>query len=318
MNNVRSTCTFALVTMLASTAASAQVPSAPSAAATAATSFEVASIKLSPPGDLSNPLSIIPMAAPQPGGRFTATNMPLWALIGTAWELPDFRIVGGNKELLNTKYHITAKASSGGTLGQKQLLPLLKNLIIERFQLKFHFEPREMSHYDLVLAHRDGSLGPELKPTKSDCSNVDELNAKRAEAVAKGDLAAILPKPGEFLACTIAPNLAGGPTNLSLHGDGQEIKVLVDLLSQFTGKYVRDKTGLTGRYDFDMKLDMQALMGLVQKMGINVPAAAVSNLPSDGSSVMTVLNEQLGLKLESTRGPVDVLVIDSVEAPTVD
>ena len=318
MNNVRSTCTFALVTMLASTAASAQVPSAPSAAATSATSFEVASIKLSPPGDLSNPLSIIPMAAPQPGGRFTATNMPLWALIGTAWELPDFRIVGGNKELLNTKYHITAKASSGGTLGQKQLLPLLKNLIIERFQLKFHFEPREMSHYDLVLAHRDGSLGPELKPTKSDCSNVDELNAKRAEAVAKGDLAAILPKPGEFLACTIAPNLAGGPTNLSLHGDGQEIKVLVDLLSQFTGKYVRDKTGLTGRYDFDMKLDMQALMGLVQKMGINVPAAAVSNLPSDGSSVMTVLNEQLGLKLESTRGPVDVLVIDSVEAPTVD
>jgi len=318
VNNVRSTCTFALVTMLASTAASAQVPSAPSAAATSATSFEVASIKLSPPGDLSNPLSIIPMAAPQPGGRFTATNMPLWALIGTAWELPDFRIVGGNKELLNTKYHITAKASSGGTLGQKQLLPLLKNLIIERFQLKFHFEPREMSHYDLVLAHRDGSLGPELKPTKSDCSNVDELNAKRAEAVAKGDLAAILPKPGEFLACTIAPNLAGGPTNLSLHGDGQEIKVLVDLLSQFTGKYVRDKTGLTGRYDFDMKLDMQALMGLVQKMGINVPAAAVSNLPSDGSSVMTVLNEQLGLKLESTRGPVDVLVIDSVEAPTVD
>ena len=304
--------------LLAATTASAQDQSASSAPASSA-SFEVASIKLSPPGDLSNPLSIMPMAAPQPGGRFTAANMPLWALIGTAWELPDFRIVGGNKELMNTKYHITAKASSGGTLGQKQLLPLLKNLIIERFQLKFHFEPREMSHYDLVLARRDGSLGPELKPTKSDCSNVDELNAKRAEALAKGDLAAIVPKPGEFLSCTIAPNLAGGPTNLSLHGDGQEIKMLADLLSQFTGKYVRDKTGLTGRYDFDMKLDMQALMGLVQKMGINVPAAALSNLPqSDGSSVMTVLNEQLGLKLESTRSPVDVLVIDSVQAPTTD
>src|SRR5262245_46630683 len=104
MHNIRSTSAFALVTLLTATTASAQAPSAPAPAATSATNFEVASIKPSPPGDLSNPLSVIPMAAPQPGGRFTATNMPLWALIGTAWELPDFRIVGGNKELMNTKY----------------------------------------------------------------------------------------------------------------------------------------------------------------------------------------------------------------------
>ena len=60
-----------------------------------------------------------------------------------------------------------------------------------------------------------------------------------------------------------------------MHGDGQQMKMLVDLLSQFTGRHVRDKTGLTGRYDFD-------------------------------------------LKFESSRGPVDVLIIDSVEAPTAD
>jgi uncharacterized protein (TIGR03435 family) len=286
----------------------AQTPAAPA--------FEVASIKPSPPGDPANPLTMIPMAAPQPGGRFKATNFPLWALISTAWQLPDFRIVGGNKELMNVKYDIIAKAEGSATLGQKELLPLLKSLVVERFQLKSHLEPREMAFYDLVLARGDGRLGPELKPTKSDCSNVDELNAKRAEALARGDLASIMPKPGEFLPCSIAPNLANGPQNLSLHGDGQELKVLVDLLSQFTGKYVRDKTGLTGRYDFDMKLDMQTLLGLVQKLGINVPTP---NLPqTDGSSVMTVLNEQLGLKLESTRGPVDVLVIDSVQAPTPD
>ena len=281
-----------------------------------APAFEVASIKPSPPGDPSNPLSIIPMAAPQPGGRFKASNLPLWAIISTAWQLPDFRIVGGNKEVMNVKYDIIAKAAGSATLGQKELLPLLKSLLIERFQLKAHLEPREMALYDLVLARGDGRLGPELKPSKSDCSNTDELNAKRAEAVAKGDLASIMPKPGEFLSCTIAPNLANGPENLSMHGDGQEIKVLVDVLSQFTGRYVRDKTGLTGRYDFDMKLDMQTLLGLVQKLGINVPTPNLSQ--TDGSSVMTVLNEQLGLKLESTRGPVDVLVIDSVQAPTPD
>ena len=278
--------------------------------------FEVAPIKPSAPGDPSNPLTMIPMAMPQPGGRFKAANFPLWALIGTAWELPDSRVVGGDKALMNVKYDINAKAEGIAMIGQKELRPLLKSLLIERFQLKSHIEPREMAHYDLVLARSDGRLGPELKPSKSDCSNIDELNAKRAEAVAKGDIASIMPKPGEFLPCTISPNLANGPENLSLHGDGQELKTLVDLLSQFTGKYVRDKTGLTGRYDFDMKLDMQTLMGLVQKMGLNVPTP---NLPqTDGSSVMTVLNEQLGLKLESTRGPVDVLVIESVQAPTPD
>ncbi len=289
-------------------------------AQTAATpAFEVASVKPSGPGDPSNPLSMIPIVAPQPGGRFRAANMPLWALVATAWELPDFRVVGGAKDLMSLKYDVTAKADGGATLGMKQILPLLKTLLAERFQLKTHMEAREMALYELVLARSDGRLGPELKPTKSDCTHVDELNAKRAEAVAKGDFAAILPKPGEFPACTISPNLAGGPGNLSLHGDGQEMKTLVDLLSQFTGKYVRDTTGLTGRYDFDIKLDLQALMGLIQKLGMNIPSAALANLPqSDGSALLTALDEQLGLKLKSARGPVDVLVIDHVEAPTPD
>jgi uncharacterized protein (TIGR03435 family) len=125
-----------------------------------------------------------------------------------------------------------------------------------------------------------------------------------------------MPKPGEVLPCTLAPNVAGGPTNISVHGDGQEIKQLIELLTQMTGRHVRDKTGLTGRYDFDMKLDLQALLAMAQGMGMNVPAGAAANIPqSDGSSIMTALNEQLGLKLDSTRAPVDVLVIDSVEAP---
>jgi uncharacterized protein (TIGR03435 family) len=290
---------------------SGQTPAAPA--------FEVASVKPSAPGDPSNPLSIVPMMAPQPGGRFVAANVPLWLLISSAWNMPDNRIIGGNKELMNVKYDINARAATSATLGQKELLPLLQSLLADRFKLKTRMEAREMSLSDLVLARSDGRLGPQLKPSKSDCSNMAELNAKRAEAVARGELASIMPKPGEFISCTFAPNLAGGPGNISLHGDGQEMKTLADVLSQFTGKYVRDKTGLTGLYDFDVKLDMQVLMGLVQKLGVNVPAGALANLPqADGSSLMTALNEQLGLKLESSRGPVDVLVIDRVEAPTPD
>ena len=106
--------------------------------------------------------------------------------------------------------------------------------------------------------------------------------------------------------------------NLMMRGDGQEMKQIIEVLSVLTGRTVRDKTGLTGRYDFDMKMDLQAVLALAQRMGANIPAAA-SNIPqSDGSSLTTALNEHLGLKLDSVRAPVDVVVIDSVEAPTPD
>ena len=297
---------IATVLLLATGVNLAQTPAAPA--------FEVASIKPSPPGDPSNPLSGFPMLMPQPGGRLVATNTPLWLLISTAWSLPDDRIAGGNKDVMNIRYDITARAATDATLTQKELQPMLRALLIERFRLKTHIESREMPVYDLVRALGDGRLGPDLKPSKSDCSNIDDLNAKRTEAVARGDFAAIMPKPGEFLSCSLSPNFAGGPTRMALHGDGQEMKTLAELLAQFTGRYVRDKTGLTGRYDFDLRLDPQIQLALAQKLGINLPGGALQQ--ADGSSLMTALREQLGLKLESSRGPVEVLVIDNVETPS--
>ena len=315
MNSIRSTCTVALATLLTATTALAQAPAAPPAAGTSAASFEVASIRPSNP-DPANPLSMVPLALPWPGGRFTATSMPLKMLIGQAYEMQDFRVVGGPPALMTAKFDITAKAPGGNTLTQKEMMPLVKNLLIERFKLQAHTEAREMQVYDLVLARSDGRLGPDLKPSTSDCSKAEEVNATRVQAMSKGDLSAIMPKPGEVLTCTVAPNLAGGPANLAVHGDGQEIKQLIELLTQLTGRHIRDKTNLTGRYDFDMKLDLQAVLAMARGMGLPVPAVDIPQ--SDGSSLTTALSEQLGLKLDSVRAPVDVLVIDSVEAPVAD
>jgi uncharacterized protein (TIGR03435 family) len=310
MTHARARCAAAVLILAAGVPLVAQSP---------APVFEVASIKPSGPGDPANPLSTIPMVMPDPAGGLRATNTPLWMLIASAWGLPDSRIVGGDRALMDAKYDITAKADASGTRGLQDVMPRLRNLLIERFRLEAHLEPRDMPLYDLVLARGDGRLGPELKPSKSDCSNSAELAATRLAAAAKGDLASIMPKPGQFLSCTLSPNLAGGPGNISLHGDGQEIKALVDLVSQFIGRTVRDKTGLTGRYDFDLKLDLQVMLGMVQKLGMNLPTGMLAKLPqADGSSLMTALDEQLGLKLESSRGPVDVLVIERVEPPTPD
>jgi len=287
----------------------AQAPAA--AQGTANPTFEVASIKPNKSGDGRV------MFGMQPGGRFTATNTPLRMLISVAYELKqEAQLVGGPADLLAAKYDITAKAEGNKTLETKELPPLLRALLADRFKLKTHTESRELPSYNLVLARSDGRLGPDLKPSTSDCSKANEILAEQGAALAKGDVASFVGKPKT---CSVSTDASGGPLNLMMRGDGQEMKQLVEILSLFSGREVRDKTGLTGRYDFALKLDLRMTLELARKMGANIPPEAEARLPpSDGSSLMTALNEGLGLKLESIKGAVDVTVIDSVEAPTAD
>jgi uncharacterized protein (TIGR03435 family) len=100
-----------------------------------------------------------------------------------------------------------------------------------------------------------------------------------------------------------------------MKASGQAMSTLTLLLTQFAGRPVIDKTGLTGLYDFELTLDLQTLLRMSADMGISVPMPA--NLP-EGPSLMTLLQEDLGLKLDSQRGPGEVLVIDSAELPTPD
>ena len=281
-----------------------------------APAFEVASVKPSNPNpDPTNPLSGFALMLPQPGGRLRGTNVPLRMLIMAAYELKqEAQLSGGAPALLASKYDITAQAP-GGTLVMKELPQLLRSLLADRFKLKAHTESRELPVYDQMPARSDGRLGPELKPSQSDCSKADQIGAEQGAALAKGDFGSFVGKPRP---CSVSTDPSGGPLNVMMRGDGQEMKTLVETLATFTGRTVRDKTGLTGRYDFAMKLDLQMVLGLAQKMGANVPAAAANIPQADGSSLMTALNEQLGLKLESTRAPIDVLIIDSVEAAEPD
>src|SRR5688572_13509314 len=322
MTNIRSTCTFALIALLTATTASAQAPAAQSpsaapAAAPAMTTFEVASVKPSDPNPApNNPLTQIALMLPQPGGRFTATNTPLRMLIMVGYELQqEAQLAGGPPELLAAKFDITAKAPVA-IIAMKELPHMLRTLLADRFKLKTHTESRELPIYDLVLARSDGRLGPDMRPSKSDCSNKsDEIASQQSAALLKGDFASVTGKPGP---CAATTDTSGGPLNLMMRGDGQDMKQLVDIQQLFTGRTVRDKTGLTGRYDFDMKMDIQMVLAMAKRMGANIPAAAANIPQADGSSLMTALNEQLGLKLESTRGPVNVVIIDSVEAAVAD
>jgi uncharacterized protein (TIGR03435 family) len=316
MKSIRLTCGLTFAALLAATAASAQSSGPAAAAASPDATFEVASVKPSNPNpDPNNPLAQVALMLPQPGGRFTATNTPLRILIMAAFELKqEAQLVGGPPPLLAAKYDITARVADTATIPMKALPGLLRTLLADRFKLKTHTETRELPVYDLVLARSDGRLGPDMAPSKSECKS-DEIAAQQGAALAKGDVASFLGKPAP---CMITTDASGGPLNLLMRGDGQEMSQIVEQLAALTGRTVRDKTGLTGRYDFAMRMDLQMVLALAKRMGANVPAAAANIPQAEGSSLMTVLNEQLGLKLESTRDNATVVVIDSVEPASED
>jgi uncharacterized protein (TIGR03435 family) len=276
--------------------------------------FEVASVKPSNPNN-GSPMGMIPLVMPAPNGRLTATNVPLRLLVRMAYGVQDFQIEGGPSWQLSQRFDITAKAEDGSPATMVAMLPMLKSLLADRFKLKVHTETKEMTVSSLVIASEGGKLGPKLKPTSSDCSNAQAENEKLAEAVAKGGpgaSAGILPKPGETRKCAMMPTM--GPDGFGMRADGQPLTVIAQLLTQATGRIVTDKTGLTGLYDWEIKFDPQIMLQIASQVGVNLPAGA--NLPqSDSPSLLTALREDLGLKLNSERGPVEILVIDSAEMP---
>jgi uncharacterized protein (TIGR03435 family) len=179
-------------------------------------------------------------------------------------------------------------------------------------------EKRDMPISTLVVSRSDGKLGPDLKASTSNCPDPAVQAQKQAEAIANGGAAALVAQMMGDAPCMVAPIMptGGGMTGFGIRANGQPLSQLTQLLTQATGRIVEDKTGLTGLYDWRLTFDPQVLMAMVGQLGLAIPPGALPQ--SDSPSLLTALQEQLGLKLNSARGPVDVLVIDSAEPPTVD
>jgi uncharacterized protein (TIGR03435 family) len=277
--------------------------------------FEVASVKPSNPNP-AGPLGAAPLVLPALG-RLTAQNVTLRMLVMAAYQKQPFQIVGGPAWQNNDKFDINAVAENA-KLSTDQMLDLLKTLLADRFKLKVHTETREVPIYALALARSDGKTGAKMTPSTENCPDFKVQQQQQLEALAKGGLAglaAMMPKPGETRPCSIVPLPQQTPGSIGMKASGQAMSTLTVLLTQLLGRPVVDKTGLTGLYDFELVIDLQTIMRLYQELGVNVPVPA--NLP-EGPSLITQLQEDLGLKLDSQRGPGEVLVIDSAEMPTPD
>ena len=168
---------------------------------------------------------------------------------------------------------------------------MLRTLLEQRFHLLVHTEMREVPIYTLRLARTDGNLGPRLTRSTLDC----------AALLAGRDGAAPLPPQADG-----RPTCRVSSSGRSFRGGGSSIGVLAAILPQQVGRPVEDRTGLSGLFDFDLEFSAE---------GRDLDAIPVGG---DTPSIFTALQEQLGLRLESARAPLDVFVIDRVERPTDD
>jgi len=309
-------CALAALTVALVAAGAAVFAQAPPAAPAAAQTFEVASVKPSNPNP-TGPLGATPMVLPALG-RLTAQNVTLRMLVMTAYDKQPFQIVGGPSWQNANKFDITARATdAAATLDQMRVM--LQGLLADRFKLKAHTETREVPIYALVVARDNGRLGPKLKASSDVCPDFKEQQQKMLEAIAKGGIGALQSmagQPGENKPCSMTniPPTAENPA-IGVRATGQSLDLLVLLLTQLSGRPVVNKTGLTGPYDFELTISLQTLAAVYQEIG--VPLQLPAGLP-EGPALMTTVQEDLGLKLDSQRGPGEVLVIDSAELPAAD
>jgi uncharacterized protein (TIGR03435 family) len=287
-----------LVAMCGTAGTWAQAP-AQAPGGNAPRSFEVASVKPNKSGVLGSSIRR------QPGGGLTATNMPLRALVTFAYRLQPYQLVGDPPWLRNEMFDIVARMDGNPApvnpfSGQLDPMMLaMQTLLKDRFKLAAHSETREMDIYALVLARADAKLGPALKRTTQDC-------AAMMAAVARGG-----PPPA-------APSGPDSPVLCGMRGTfgrllagGVPLVAFANNLSGIVQRTVVDRTGLMGEWDFEISYAAESPANLPP--GVELP-------PVDPSapSLFTAIQEQLGLRLQATRGPVEVLVVDQIDRPTPD
>ena len=244
--------------------------------------FEVATVRPNKSGESGASLGS------RPGGRLNGTNQTARNLIRNAFNVQPYQLIGGPDWMDSDRFDIVAKAADAdldekGMMPYQQFMLRLQALLEDRFKMMTRWENRELPVYALVLV-ADGKLGPKLKVHAGECD--------RARGGAP---------PGPGLAavdCGTRANVT--PTSGKVTGNGIRMETFARNLAGATGRYVVDKTGLSGSYDFELDFTPD------------------QSPDTTGPSLFTAMQEQLGLKLDSQRAPVEVLVIDSLERPAPD
>jgi uncharacterized protein (TIGR03435 family) len=247
--------------------------------------FDVASIK-------KNPLGGARVAVETPPGRFQAINAPLRFLIRWSYRIAEPRIIGGPDWIGVDRFDVSATAPVEGWSGDR-IRQMVRALLGDRFGLAVHTETLEMPILVLTVANA-GALGQHLRPAAFDCSAPDT--------------------PSRMVAGKVQCGLLVGQNagSASLRGGGMTIADFARTLGEYVERPLVDRTGLTGRYD----LELQFTADRSAVVGARPPGGLDATTDSDIAPLPTALREQLGLRLDAERGPVEVLIVDRVSQPT--
>jgi len=271
----------ALAAVTFTLSAGAQTPDTPA--------FEVASVKTNTSG--------APGSSGRTGnGSVTFTNQTARSLISNAFDVRGNRIVGGPPWIDSERFDVNARAPVDTP--DKGLAPMMQAMLADRFKLIVKREIREEPVYALVVARDDQRLGPSLRPA-TDC-----IKAAAGSGRAGGGPDAQPLRPGTPSAC--GSRMLGDARGITIQSGMRTMADLANMLRGVGEREVVDRTGLSGTFDFELRYAPDS---------VRSTAADPTQLLPD---VFTALQEQLGLKLEPQRGPVDYLVIERIERPTPD
>jgi uncharacterized protein (TIGR03435 family) len=261
--------------------------------------FEVASVKLAPP---FNPATMRMVYRGGPGTadptRIVIENIPMMLLLVRAYDVNPFQISGDLRA--PERYNITAKIPEGAT--PEQFRTMLQHLIADRFKMKLRRESREMPIYEMVVARG----GPKLKEHEGEAS-VNDLNA--APGPWRDKNGRPIPPPNAWS----MEVRQGSSTGHGMHNAVAEtMQDFAKQLSRQLGRQVVNSTGLNGRYDFLLAWSEDA-----SAASPGPPSAASTPDPDAAPALIPAIQQQLGLRLEPKRGPVEFLVIESfAKVPT--
>ena len=253
--------------------------------------FEVASIKLSNPS--TNGGFIRPA-----GDRLTATNVPVKLLVLYAYRAGDGssflnnQLFGGPEWLEKERFDVEAKAAVQPRTVD-EFRPMLQSLLTERFKLKVHRETRDLPVYNMIV-EKSGLKNMKLSEDQSGVTGPSDPS-----------------KPPRGTPWMDGETSASG-TMLILSGNAVALARLATTLQGLVQRPVIDRTNLNGFFDFRIRFSPQAIPAFPDR----VPTA--DGLPADPSDhpLIPILQEELGLKLQPGRGPVEVLIIDRAEKPS--
>jgi bla regulator protein BlaR1 len=261
-----------------------------------AVAFSVASVKVNKSGERGG------LTDDSVPGVFTGTNVWLRQLIRYAYDIQDNQLEGApdwTRTLSPERFDVSARLEpvpAGGEAAQERAMRLaMRTLLAERFNLVVRREMREVPMWALVMARRDGRPGPMLKPSSTDCSP-EGREARMAAAQAA------LQAGRPVSTCGMRVNTG------RIQFGGYPMSWFAKEFSPYNGRSVIDQTGLTGSWEFQLTFMPDQFD---PPPGPNAPA-----IDPNAPSLPTALQEQLGLKLEPTKGTIEVLVVERVERPT--